>query len=400
METLFTAFTAGKLVPSERDRLEPDCDGLYLIVRKTGRKTWLLRYWRDGKEKRLTLGDYPAVTLQQARRKRDEIKARVRSGMDAVDRGTGVTFADVADEWWRLKRPRLSEHYAGNVDYRLNHYILPAIGGIELSELKRTTATSFLYDLSRRGANETAKRCGEIVVSVMEFALERGYIEHHALNGITRIVPRHSAEHFTHVEEPSEFGELLNVIDNVQPVITRSALQIVALCFVRVGELLAARWDEINNDEALWVIPAEHTKRRREHVVPLSRQANEVFRELKEYELNTVYDRRDDTHNLYVFPTTKGNTPLTEAALLKMLRTLAANGAPRSTVHGFRHTASTLLHSLGENTLHIEKQLAHLDPNRIRAVYNKYEFLNERRAMLQRYADYLDTIKAEALTRN
>ena len=390
---MFTAFTAGKLVPGETDRREADGDGLYLIVRKTGRKTWLVRYWTCGKEKRLTLGDDPAVSLQDARRKRDEIKARVKSGLTAIDAGAGMTFEAAAREWWTLKKPRLSAHYAGNVLYRLEHYIFPAVGAVVLTELKRPIATAFLYELARRGTIETARRCGEIVAAVMDYALERGYIEHHALQGITRVIPTKPKTPFRHVEEPEEFGRLLAAIDTIPAVITRSALQIAALCFVRAGELLASQWREFDLDAALWTIPAAHTKRRREHIVPLSRQAVEIMTALLEYERATLYSYKQDTSALAVFPAPRGRFALTEAALLKALKTLAAQGSPSSTIHGFRHTASTILHSRGENTLHIEKQLAHLDPNRIRAVYNKYEFIEERRAMLQRYADYLDTLK-------
>lgn len=391
---MFTAFTAGKLVASDKDRLEPDSDGLYLIVRKSGRKTWLVRYWQGGKEKKITLGDYPAVSLQDARRKRDEIKARVKSGMTAKDEGA-VSFEHAAREWWELKEPRLSAHYAKNVRYRLTHYIFPALGDKLLNDLKRADATAFLYELSRRGATETARRCGEIVAAVMNYALERGYIDHHALNGITRVVPPAQKQPFRHVEEPDQFGALLHAIDGIESPVTRSALQIAALCFVRAGELLAARWDEIDFDSALWTIPAAHTKRRREHVVPLARQAVAILTSLKDYERVRVYSEKHDLSRLFVFPSRTARSALTEAALLKALKTLAANGAPSSTIHGFRHTASTFLHSMGENTLHIEKQLAHLDPNRIRAVYNKYEFIEERRAMLQRYADYLDALKKE-----
>ena len=141
---MFTTFTAGKLAASDKDRLEPDSDGLYLIVRKSGRKTWLVRYYTGGKEKKLTLGDYPAVSLQEARRQRDEIKARVKSGMSARDEGAGLTFEKVAREWWRMKRPRLSAHYAMNVEYRLEHYILPAVGGVALTAFKRQIGAAFL----------------------------------------------------------------------------------------------------------------------------------------------------------------------------------------------------------------------------------------------------------------
>lgn len=405
---MFNAFTAERLKPSEKDRLEPDDDGLYLRVRASGRKTWLVRYWEGGKERRLTLGDYPAVSLQAARQKRDEIKSRARSGLPVQAARDKMPLSSVAREWLDLRRSRLSAKYVQTVEYRVNHYLIPALGGVAVGALTRQKATDFLLTLARRGAVVTAKRCGGILSQIMDFAVERGYIDHHPLMLLSRVLPQHTPEHFEHVERPEDFGALLRAVDGIASPVVRAALQTAVLCFVRVGELLAATWGEVDLDAALWTIPAAHTKRRREHLVPLSRQAVTILRELREYERDRVYSARGDLLRLFVFPArhprTRDNAPITEAAMLKALKVLCWEAAkrgevvPASTVHGFRHTASTLLHGMGENTLHIEKQLSHLDPNAIRAVYNSYEFLDERRGMMQRYADYLDTLKAE--TRN
>ena len=401
---MFTAFTAERLKPGEKDRLEADSDGLYLRVRKTGRKTWLVRYWQNGKERRLSIGDYPAVSLAAARTRRDEIKARVRSGMPAQGAPDRIPFETVAAEWLALKSPNWAPKYAQTVAYRVEHYIIPALGSVPVGTVTRQRATDFLLAIARHGTVVTARRCGELLTAIADYAIERGYIEHHPLQNLTRVLPSHTPEHFEHTQHPEDFGALLNAIDGITSPITRAALQITALCFVRVGELLAARWSEIDLAAALWIIPADHTKRKREHAVPLARQAVAVLRQLKEYERIHVYLDRDDLSKLFVFPAkrprTSANTPITEAAMLKALKVLCWKAAkegrviPATTVHGFRHTASTLLHGMGENTLWIEKQLAHLDPNKIRAVYNSYEFLDERRGMMQRYADYLDALKA------
>ena len=402
---MFNAFTAERLKPGEKDRLEADGDGLYLRVRATGRKTWLVRYWEDGKERRLSIGDYPAVSLAAARTRRDEIKARVRSGMPAQGAPDKLPLATVAQEWLGLKKSSWAPKYAQTVTYRVEHYIVPALGTVPVGTVTRQKATDFLLALAKRGAVVTAKRCGEVLTAIADYAIERGYIEHHPLQNLTRILPEHTPEHFEHTTRPEDFGVLLNALDTIESPITRAALQITALCFTRVGELLAAKWDEIDLDTALWTIPAEHTKRKREHLVPLSRQAVEILRGLREYERGTIYRTVVDLSRRYVFPARhprlSDNAPITEAAMLKALKVLcweAAKGGktvPATTVHGFRHTASTLLHSRGENTLWIEKQLAHLDPNAIRAVYNSYEFLDERRGMMQRWADYLDELRKQ-----
>ena len=402
---MFTAFTADRLKPGDRDRLEADGDGLYLRVRVTGRKTWLVRYWQDGKEHRLTIGDYPAVSLATARSRRDEIKARVRSGLSAKADPDTLPFATVAREWLACQAPQWVPKYAQTVTYRVEHYIIPALGHVPVGALTRQRVTDFLLSLSKRGTVVTARRVGEIVMAVADFALARGYITGHPLQKVTRILPQHTGEHFEHAERPEEFGALLTSIDGIESTITRSALQITALCFTRVGELLASTWSEIDLDSALWVIPAEHTKRRRELTVPLARQAVAILRGLRDYELATVYAGVGDIASKYVYPARRprlrDNAPITEAALLKALKVLCWEAAkegrtvPATTVHGFRHTASTLLHSRGENSLWIEKQLAHLDPNKIRAVYNSYEYIDERRGMMQRWADYLDALKAD-----
>lgn len=405
---MLTALMLERLKPGDKDRLEADGDGLYLRVRATGRKTWLVRYWLDGKERRLTIGDYPAVSLATARTRRDEIKARVRSGMPAQGVPDRLPFETVAREWLALKSPNWAPKYAQTVAYRVEHYIIPALGAVPVGTVTRQRATDLLLTISKRGTVVTARRCGELLTAIADYAIERGYIDHHPLQNLTRVLPTHTVEHFEHAQKPEDFGALLAAIDGIASPVTRSALQITALCFVRVGELLAAKWGEIDLDAALWVIPADHTKRKREHAVPLARQAVAILRALKEYERNHVYSGKGDLSGLFVFPAQRprlsDNAPISEAAMLKALKVLCWEAAkegksiPATTVHGFRHTASTLLHSRGENSLWIEKQLAHLDPNKIRAVYNSYEFLDERRGMMQRYADYLDGLKGQKKT--
>jgi len=391
-----------KIKAGERDRMEPDGDGLYLLVRASGRKTWLVRYWQDGRERKLTIGDFPAVTLSQARQKRDEIKSRVRSGLPARDEPDKMQLANVAREWLKYKSPQWVFKYTQTVTYRVEHYILPALGNTAIGALTRQQVTAFLLSLSRRGTVVTARRVGEVIMAIADYALERGYITSHPLQNVTRILPQHTPEHFEHAQTPETFGALLAAIDQIKQPITRAALQVTALCFVRVGELLAATWAEIDFKNALWTIPAGHTKRRRELTVPLARQTIKILRGLKEFEQREIF-HREDIEKEFVFPARHpriyARAAITEAAMLKALKVLCWEASkegrtiPASTVHGFRHAASTLLYSMGENTLHIEKQLAHLDPHRIRAVYNAYDFLDERRAMMQRYANKLDMLK-------
>ncbi|WP_276956636.1 tyrosine-type recombinase/integrase [Jonquetella anthropi] len=385
--------------------MELDGDGLYLRIRATGRKTWIVRYWHGGKERRLTIGDYPAVSLATARTRRDEIKARVRSGLPVQALPDKLQFEAVAYEWLNLKKRNWVPKYARTVTYRIEHYILPSVGSIPIGTITRQCATDFLLALARRGVVVTAKHCAELLTAIADYAIERGYVDHHPLQNLYKVLPKHTQKHFTHTIRPDDFGKLLRAIDGVHSYIKRAALRVTAYCFVRVGELLSSKWEEMDLENALWTIPAEHTKRRREHIVPLARQVVAILRELKKCELETVYANVNNIPGRYVFPSKRPristNTSITESAMLRALKVMcwdaAKNGEamPATTLHGFRHTASTFLHDRGENTLWIEKQLAHLDPNKIRAVYNSAEYLDERRGMMQRYADFLDSLKSK-----
>lgn len=395
---MLTAFGVGRLKAKDKDYLAADSDGLYLMVRSSGRKSWLVRTWRNGKEQRVTLGQYPAMSLIEARRKRDEVKARVKSGLAAVAIGEGLTFADAAKEWLEMKQKDVTPHYFDNITKRLECYVLPEIGSITLKGIQRADASAAVLAVVPRSSARVARVCAAHICSIMDYAVERGYIEYHVLSRLARTLPKVISGHRPHVTEEADFAEILRRIDALSSPVDRTAFRIISMCFPRVGELLMARWSDIDFAKALWTIPAANTKKRRDHLVPLPRQAVQVLSHLRSYEEATLYRGRHDIARLPVCPSFRqaaafGIRPITQSWLITILRRWYRDGAPEMSVHGFRHTASTFLHAHGENTLWIEKQLAHLDPNKIRAVYNRYEFLEERRAMLQRYADWIDTLR-------
>lgn len=396
---MFTSATAGKLKAKEKEYWKHDADGLLLRVKPTGRKIWTVQVQENGVRKNIKIGEYPLMSLAEARRKRDEIKIRVHSGLSAEDQSK-LTFREAAAEWYQWFLPGKALTHARTIKYRLEHYIYPQIGGVPLFTLTRQDFTSALLIICAGGKIETARRCAEIIQRVMNYALDRGFIRSHEAQRLKAVLPEIKRDQFASIENSEEMGKLLREIWSLRSIVVRSALQITAYCFPRVGELLQSNWNEIDFDAALWTMPAEHTKRKRDHLIPLPVQAVEILKELKEYTAETIYHGQK-LENKSVFPafqTKERGRPIREAALLVALRKISEKNKdiPHMTIHGFRHSASTFLHARGENTLWIEKQLAHLDPNKIRAVYNKYEFLDERRAMLQRYANYLDTLRDKA----
>ncbi len=396
---VFTSTTPQRLKPRDKDYFEYDHDGLALKVRTTGRKIWIVRYWQNGKEYRKKIGEYPLMSLLEARRTRDEMKIRVRSGEAATD-VSRITFYMVAQEWFAQFKKDKSEKYVDTVRYRLRHYICPVIGQFPIGNLTRLVFTDFLLSISNRGRVDTAHRVAWIVQQVMDYAMERGYIKSHAASRLAKVLPKAVHKAFANTKDPELLGALLRAIDAIDSLITRAGLQVAAYCFLRVGEMLAATWSEIDLDAATWALPFEHTKRDRELLVPMPRQVVAILRDLRGYLESNLYAGKDISKKK-VFPTEhprsgrKGDVSITEAALLSALKKIHFRNPhiPRVTIHGFRHTASTLLHERNENTLWIEAQLAHLDPDKTRRTYNSAEYINWRREMLQRYADFLDSLR-------
>lgn len=396
---MFSSTTPQRLKPRDKDYFEPDSDGLSLKVRTTGRKIWTVRYWQNGKEYRKKIGEYPLMSLLEARQIRDGMKIRVRSGQAATD-VSSITFRGVAQEWFTQFRVEKSQKHVDTVQYRLEHYIYPVIGQVPIANMERLVFTNLLLSISATGKVETARRVAWIIQQVMEFAVGRGFMKAHEAHKLTKVLPKHAAVHFANTKKEELLGALLRAIEGLTSPVPRAALLVTAYCFPRVSELLAATWSEIDLDAALWTIPAEHVKRDRELLVPLPWQVVKILHELREYLDSCLYAGKDMSKKR-VFPAQRptsgrtGDVAITEGAMLMNLRRIHQRNPdiPRVTNHGFRHTASTLLHKHGENTLWIEEQMSHLDPNKVRSTYNSWAYVDERRGMLQRYADFLDSLR-------
>lgn len=391
-----------------------DGGGLFLLVMPSGGKWWRLKYRFDGKEKLLSLGTYPDVPLaghkdkktgewiDGAREKRDHARKLIKQAIDpGVVRKTekaekraanASTFEAVAREWHALParkgRRGWSPATAAARLKRLESDVFPAFGGRPISEIRRADIEKLLKAIDSRGHSEVARRVQNLIERIFRYASrDDGPLLRNPAVDLSDILSAAQPKHHAAITEPKAVGALMRAIRGYtgEPV-TRAALQLAPLVFVRPGELRGAEWSEFDLAEAVWRIPAERMKMKNGHVVPLSRQAVQILRDL---EPHTGRCR-------LVFPSVRSRArPISENTLNGALRRLGFTSA-EMTSHGFRTMASTLLNEQGWHHDAIERQLAHVERNEVRAAYNRAEHLPERRRMMQYWSDYLDGLAAGA----
>lgn len=378
-----------------------DGGGLYLEVTPAGGKLWRLKYRFGGKEKRLSLGAYPEVPLSQtkkdapkgARQKAFEARALLAEGIDpgavkqankAVERAQEETFQAIAEEWFQEFRHTWTDSTAETIISRLRMDVFPYLGGRPIREITPPELLAVIRRIAARGAVETARRdlqkCGQI----FRYAVATGRAERDVTADLRGAIPPPAKRHFASIHNPAEIGELLRAIETYRgSPVTRGALKLAPLTFVRPGELRRAEWSEFDLDKAEWRIPAHKMKMRELHIVPFSRQALDVLRELQPITGASVY----------VFPGGRSFArPMSENAVLAALRIMGYERG-EMTGHGFRSMASTILHEQGWPSDVIERQLAHGERNKVKASYNFAQHLPERRRMMQAWADYLDALR-------
>ena len=379
-----------------------DGNGLYLRVYPSGRRTWVFRYRdQNSNDRKEKLSEYPMMSLAQAREACSQMRQRVAMGLPTKEESW--TFADVAQKWHeqRLAAKELSVRHLATVQQRLKTYILPKIGKRRIEELKRVELVQFVQSIAARGKIETANRTAGIIAQVFAYAEDCGIVESgHGIVAATlsRALPTAHPRHFATTDDPKAIGALMRAIEQYSGSRTTSlALRFVAYTMTRSGEVRRARWKEIDEANAMWTIPAEHMKRRMIHKVPLSRQALSLLEQVRPLTYNgpdSLIFRRDESQ-----PRGRANTHggvLSDYALLRPLyqaHEKSGGTIPKITVHGFRSMASTILNSLHWDKEIIEIQLSHMDADRIRAVYNHSEYLDERRKLLQFWADWLDACR-------
>ncbi|MDR3639994.1 MAG: tyrosine-type recombinase/integrase [Humidesulfovibrio sp.] len=379
--------------PREKQFTMFDAEGLFLLVLPNGSKLWRWKFRVDGREKRISLGTYPKVSLKEAREARDRYQIDLRAGVDpaaarkvekADEQAQGETFQIIADEWFREYRHTWTDHTAETIISRLRMDVFPYLGDKPIKEISPPELLAVIRRVAARGAVETARRdlqkCGQI----FRYAVATGRAERDVTADLRGAIAPPAKRHFASIHEPREVGELLRAIDAYRgSPVTRCALKLAPLTFVRPGELRHAEWTEIDMEAAEWRIPAERMKMREKHTVPLSRQALAVLEEIHPL---TGAGR-------YVFPGGRSAArPMSENAVLAALRRMGyAQG--EMTGHGFRSMASTILHEQGWPSDVVERQLAHGERNKVKASYNFAQHLPERRKMMQAWADYLDALR-------
>lgn len=383
--------------PSDKPRKLADGGGLYIEVAPSGGKWWRFKYRFEGKEKRVSLGIYPDVGLKDAREKHAEARKLLAAGVDpsankkatkaAQGERSANSFEVVAREWFDKHAPNWKENHSSKIIRRLEVDIFPWLGGTPIGEIVAPDLLAAVRRIENRGALETAHRALANCGQVFRYAIATGRAQRDTAADLRGALPPVKEKHHASITDPKAIGELLRDIEGYQGAfVTRCALRLAPLVFLRPGELRKAEWLEIDLDKAEWRIPADRMKMNAVHIVPLSSQAVAILREL--HPLTGA--------GLYVFTGARTTTrPMSENAILGALRRMNYT-TDEMTGHGFRSMASTLLNEQGFNRDAIERQLAHAERDGVRAAYNYAEYLPDRKRMMQHWADYLDRLKVGA----
>lgn len=368
---------------AEKPRKISDGGGLHLLVASNGGRYWRYNYRFNGKQKTLALGVYPDVSLAMARGRHQRARQLLADGIDpgAQREASAKTFETVAREWHTRWKENRHQRHAYYVLRRLEADVFPEIGSSQLSDLTAASFRDTVRKIEDRGALDIAKRVLNTCGQIMRYAIANDLTAHNPVAGIKPADILKPRKHRNYARiDAADLPELLHAVDGyVGSEHTRLALQLMALTFVRTSELIGARWTEIDEKEARWSIPAERMKMKTPHIVPLSKQALAVLKQLREIS----FDRE------LVFPGDLDSAkPMSNNTLLFALYRLGYRG--RMTGHGFRGVASTILHEQGWPHEHIELQLAHQERNAVSAAYNHALYLKPRAEMMQAWADYLD----------
>lgn len=401
--------------PKEKPYKLSDTGGLYLLINPNGAKYWRWKYRISGKEKLLAVGVYPEVSLKEARDIQYEARKQLDQGVDpsAAKRMQGErlkvdTFELVAREWInRYLLDKSKSHYERTVSY-LERDVFPFLGGRSVALIKPPELIPIIDRIHKRVARDSHLRTLQTIGQILRYAIATGRREDPdptpSLKGLFQ--PKELAKHFPAITDPVEVGRLLRAIDHYAGnFVTKCALQLSALVMMRPGAFIRAEWQEIDFATATWVIEVKHMKadskvkqanrEEDQHIIPLPHQAVTILRELHPL----------TGHSRFIFqsPHTKGKmqAPMSNETITKAICRMGFKG--EMTGHGFRSMASTLLNDMRRDDGSrmwdadaIEKQLAHKDKDHIRSAYNRGQYLEERRRMLQYWADYLDQLKEGA----
>lgn len=384
--------------PKDKSYKMGDSGGLYLFVTPAGGKLWRVKFRIAGKEKVLSLGNWPAVSLAAARKERDKAKEALAVGLDPAREkqqakhrakvAAGDTFGEIGREYLdKRKREGMAERTLEKAEFHLSR-LAPSLGRLPVTDITAPDVLAVLRVYEKQGKNETANRLLQLASRIFRYAVATARLTSDPTRDLRGAITAPKVKHFGAIIEPKRAGDLLRAIDSYEGMgITKFALQLAPHVFVRPGELRHAEWGEIDLDAAVWIIPAEKMKMRQPHRVPLSGQSVALLREI-----HTVTGPAG-----YVFPSVRTRTrPMSENTINAGLRRLGFS-SDEMTAHGFRAMASTLLNESGKwSPDAIERALAHADSDGVRAAYHRGAHWQERVAMAQWWSDYLDQLRKGA----
>jgi len=398
---MLTDVRCRKAEPREKPYKLFDIGGLFLLVspggarKPKGLKHWRLKFRHGGKEKLLALGVYPEVTLADARADRDDAKRLLKQGIDpvlfrkqqrrSVEIAVANTFEIVARQWHEKQKHQWIAHHAASVIESLETNVFPDVGDRPIREITAPDLLTTMRKVEKRGALDVAQRVLQRCSAVFRYGIASGLCINNPAADLRGALKSPKSKNHAALSEADLPGYLtkLQAYDGRRE--TKHALRLLLLTFVRTGELRGAEWTEFDIEAAEWRVPAERMKMKVEHIVPLSRQAIEEIDAL----------RLITGHSRYLFPNVaKPEKCMSENTMLYAIYRMGYHS--RATGHGFRTTASTILNEQGFHADAIERQLAHAPRDKVRAAYNKAEYLPTRRKLMQAWADYLDGVAAGA----
>lgn len=374
-----------------------DVAGLFIQITPSGGKWWRFKYRFDGKEKLLSLGTYPEISLSEARQRRDDARkllaqdppinpSDVRKAKKASRKGSAAnSFEVIAREWATSHMKNKAESHKNKVLRRFELYLFPWIGSNPIADITAPQILEVLRRIEKRGILETAHRTLQTAGQVFRYAVQTGRTLRDVTVDLKGALPPTTTKHMAAFTEPADVADLLNAIDSFKGTVTvQCALRLAPLVFVRPSELRTAKWENINLATGEWKYLVSKTKT--DHLVPLPTQAVEILREIYLF----------SGHNEYVFQNGRSpKRPMSEAAINAALKRMGFDTKTQITGHGFRAMARTILHERLNIDPHIiEHQLAHKVPDTLGAAYNRTKFIDQRKVMMQRWADYLDELKA------
>ncbi|MCX7102285.1 MAG: tyrosine-type recombinase/integrase [Methylobacter sp.] len=391
----------------EKDYMINDGEGLYLFVSKKGSKSWRFIYTFEKKQKKLAIGVYPRVTLEAARRKAEEARENIANAVDPmalkneqkklqqlltsnykrIINGLPIinSFEDISRQWLasiaHLTKPTTQTKKTS----RLERLAFPLIGHLIINEIKSSQILAVIKPIINKKQLETAHRLHSEISSIFAYAIVHDFTDYDPAQPVAKQIPAQKVKHRAAIIDPKQFGHLLRDINNYHGTfVVQSAFRFSPLVFQRPGEIRQLLWSDIDLDSCEWRPYISKTDFH--HIVPLSNQAIEILKTIKPVTGNSQY----------VFPSIRSDArPMSDGTIMSALKSIGY-GSDVMTAHGFRSTASTLLNEQGWSPDAIERQLSHAPRDQVRAAYNRAQYLDERRRMMQQWADYLDCLRNSA----